>query len=75
MVVRACVAMLQPRANEGSVRIDNRVNGMRVALRGDGRALKQIVLNLLSNAVKFTPMGGVVSLRIEDTDAGDGAWS
>ena len=24
-------------------------------LRGDGRALKQILLNLLSNAVKFTP--------------------
>jgi signal transduction histidine kinase len=47
------------------VRIDNAVNGMRIALRGDGRALKQIVLNLLSNAVKFTPSGGVVSLRIE----------
>ncbi|HEY6438759.1 MAG TPA: ATP-binding protein [Acetobacteraceae bacterium] len=68
MVVRGCVAMLQPRANEGSVRIDNRVHGMRIALRGDGRALKQIVLNLLSNAVKFTPLGGTVSLRIEDTD-------
>jgi signal transduction histidine kinase len=68
MVVRGCVAMLRPRANEGGVRIVNRVNGMRIALRGDGRALKQIVLNLLSNAVKFTPSGGVVSLRIEDTD-------
>ena len=60
--------MLRPRANEGGVQIVNRVNGMRIALRGDGRALKQIVLNLLSNAVKFTPSGGVVSLRIEDTD-------
>jgi signal transduction histidine kinase len=68
MVVRGCVAMLRPRANEGGVHIVNRVNGMRIALRGDGRALKQIVLNLLSNAVKFTPSGGVVSLRIEDTD-------
>src|SRR4029077_8978298 len=59
------IGMVKLRAREGGVRIDNAVNGMRIALRGDGRALKQIVLNLLSNAVKFTPSGGVVSLRIE----------
>jgi PAS domain S-box-containing protein len=65
MLVRHCIGMVKLRAREGGVRIDNAVNGMRIALRGDGRALKQIVLNLLSNAVKFTPSGGVVSLRIE----------
>jgi signal transduction histidine kinase len=65
MVVRTCIGMLKPRATEGGVRIDNKVNGMRVAVHGDARALKQIVLNLLSNAVKFTPNGGVVSLHIE----------
>ncbi len=65
MVVRSCIGMLKLRANDGGVRIDNDAAGMRIALRGDGRALKQIVLNLLSNAVKFTPEGGVVSLRIE----------
>jgi len=70
MVVRCCIGMLKLRANDGGVRIDNAANGMRVALRGDGRALKQIVLNLLSNAVKFTPNGGVVSLRIEHAEAG-----
>jgi signal transduction histidine kinase len=48
------------------VRIDNKVSGIRVAIRGDARALKQIVANLLSNAVKFTPEGGVVSLNIQD---------
>ena len=41
---------------------------MRIAVRGDARALKQIVLNLLSNAVKFTPQGGVASLHIEHSD-------
>jgi signal transduction histidine kinase len=65
-VVRFCISMLRLRANEGGVRIDNKVNGMRVAIRGDARALKQIVANLLSNAVKFTPEGGVVSLNIQD---------
>jgi two-component system cell cycle sensor histidine kinase PleC len=65
MVVRSCIGMLRPRANEGAVRIENRLDGNRIAVRGDARALKQIVLNLLSNAVKFTPRGGVASLHIE----------
>jgi PAS domain S-box-containing protein len=34
-----------------------------MALRGDQRALRQILLNLLSNAVKFTPPGGRVTLQ------------
>ena len=52
-----------------------------LAIRGDKRALKQILLNLLSNAVKFTPEGGHISVRarvnggaaviaIEDTGIG-----
>jgi signal transduction histidine kinase len=65
MVVRSCIGMLKLQAADGHVRIDNAVNRMRIAVRGDGRAVKQIVLNLLSNAVKFTPNGGVVSLRAE----------
>ena len=70
MVVRSCVAMLKPRAADGGVRIDNATAGMRIALRGDARAMKQIVINLLSNAVKFTPNGGVVWLRIDHTKEG-----
>jgi signal transduction histidine kinase len=34
---------------------------------GDELRLKQIVINLLSNAVKFTPAGGTVTLRVEET--------
>ncbi|MEW6258010.1 MAG: ATP-binding protein [Pseudomonadota bacterium] len=37
--------------------------GEGLALRGDRRALKQILLNLLSNAVKFTPDGGLIQVR------------
>ena len=39
-------------------------------LRGDRRALIQVVLNLLSNAVKFTAPGGRVMLRAHVDDAG-----
>ncbi len=37
--------------------------GKDLKLRGDRRALKQIMLNLLSNAVKFTPHGGLIRVR------------
>jgi two-component system cell cycle sensor histidine kinase PleC len=53
-------------------------------LRGDERALKQVLLNLLSNAIKFTPgggnvivfaklaQGGGVILGVSDTGVGIG---
>jgi signal transduction histidine kinase len=71
MVVRSCVAMLKLRAMDGGVRVDNEAVAARVALHGDRRAIKQIVLNLLANAVKFTPRDGVVTVRIEHLANGD----
>ena len=35
-----------------------------IALRGDERRLKQVLVNLLSNAVKFTPEGGLLGLDV-----------
>jgi PAS domain S-box-containing protein len=35
-----------------------------LAVRADGRRLKQILVNLLSNAVKFTPEGGSIGLEV-----------
>lgn len=37
--------------------------GRGLRMRGDRRALTQIMLNLLSNAVKFTPPGGRIRVR------------
>ena len=81
-MVRACVGMLKLRAKEGQVSVscDPRVD--RTIVRGDTRAIKQVIFNVLSNAIKFTPPGGTVSvcaelagggelaLKITDTGAG-----
>lgn len=41
-----------------------------LALRGDRRALRQMLLNLLSNAIKHTPAGGLITVRGYRTSAG-----
>jgi signal transduction histidine kinase len=70
-IVRACVGMLKLRAKEGQVSVscDPRVD--RTIVRGDTRAIKQVILNVLSNAVKFTPPGGTVSVCAELAGDGD----
>lgn len=39
--------------------------------KGDAIRLRQILTNLLSNAIKFTPVGGNVVLRVEETGSTD----
>ena len=54
--------MVRPRAEaSGSFLLTEIERGL-PRLRGDERALKQILLNLLSNAIKFTPRGGRVTV-------------
>lgn len=39
----------------------------------DGDRLDRVLVNILSNAYKFTPEGGQVSLKLQQTDAGETA--
>ena len=70
-MVRACVGMLKLRAKEGQVSVSCDLCVDRTIVRGDARAIKQVVLNVLSNAIKFTPQGGAVSVRAELAGGGD----
>lgn len=64
-IVRACVRLMEGRANEHGVTLETIAPQAVSLVRADKRAVKQILLNLLSNAIKFTPNGGAVRVRAE----------
>jgi len=62
-VVADSVRMLSERARSRDVELATTLLEGDIAVCGDERAIKQIVLNLLSNAVKFSHEGGRVDIR------------
>jgi PAS domain S-box-containing protein len=60
--IERCVGLVRERARQGKVALEAHVPDGLPALRGDERAVRQVLLNFLSNAVKFTPEGGRVSV-------------
>lgn len=59
-VAEACTAIVGQAAQDRGLQIVNRLDSRLPSVRGDVRAVKQVVLNLLSNAVKFSHAGGAV---------------
>jgi PAS domain S-box-containing protein len=70
-VVEGCRTMVAGRAQDGGIALTSMLPQKPIKLRGDQRALKQILLNLLSNAVKFTHPGGNVSVTVGRMPSGD----
>jgi two-component system, cell cycle sensor histidine kinase PleC len=56
--------LMSDRAEESGVTLAASVPSPSPVIRGDERAIKQMLLNLLSNAVKFTPIGGNVHIDV-----------
>lgn len=81
-VLKECVALMQPQANEGRVIIRTSFSDDLPRVVADAKTLRQIALNLLSNSIKFTAEGGqvIVSavmekdgsliIRVRDTGVG-----
>jgi signal transduction histidine kinase len=68
-VVAECIRLLQERASGAELTLGMSLDREIGLIRGDRRALKQVLINLLSNAIKFTEPGGritVASARAAD---------
>ncbi len=61
-LLKSMLVIIQPKAEEKKIRIENRISGKVPSLFVDNLRIKQILINLLSNAIKYTSEGGVVSL-------------
>ena len=53
----------------GKVRLEFKPPGRLPLIDGDRRKLRQVFDNVLGNAIRFTPLGGCVSVTIENDDA------
>ena len=65
-VVNTAVRMIESRAMDGLIEINNHIPNRGPMLKADRRAVMQILLNILSNAVKFTEPGGEITMDIEE---------
>jgi len=67
---RQAIADVHPLAEQRGVRLSltsaNAVNGAPL-LRGDPDAIRTLIRNLVDNAVRYSPAGGTVNIRIEQT--------
>ena len=63
-VVKISLTLMSERAEESGITLEASLPSPSPVIRGDERAIKQVLLNLLSNAVKFTPIGGSVHIDV-----------
>jgi two-component system cell cycle sensor histidine kinase PleC len=61
-LVAETMRVMSVKADEKRLQIEAEI-AAGLAMRGDRRAVKQILLNLLSNAIKFTQEGGRIAVR------------
>jgi PAS domain S-box-containing protein len=66
-VIEAAVDTLRPAANAKEQRLIAVLDPRAGQVAGDAARLQQVATNLLSNAIKFTPRGGRVEVRLEQT--------
>lgn len=68
VLVRQCVAMMEPAAARREIRIALQLHDDALRVLGDETRLKQVLTNLLSNAVKYNHRGGMVIVQTERLD-------
>jgi two-component system cell cycle sensor histidine kinase PleC len=69
-VVEECRHLMQLKARNKGITINEQIERDLPRLWADDRAVRQIALNLLSNAIKFTPTGGEIMVKVGWTAGG-----
>jgi signal transduction histidine kinase len=73
-LIEECCNVVAPRLRANQLRLVQKVAGELPIIRGDDRALKQILLNLLTNAIKFSTADGVIEVFAALTSSGEFAF-
>jgi PAS domain S-box-containing protein len=66
-VLAETIDEVRPVTETKGIDLSLKLNLKHEMIHGDGARLRQVVWNLLSNAIKFTPDGGLVELRAEQS--------
>jgi PAS domain S-box-containing protein len=66
LVQHAC-AMIAPLAEKKSINLQCETPPVPLVVSADGNQINRVFSNLIGNAVKFTPAGGAITVRVEET--------
>jgi signal transduction histidine kinase/DNA-binding response OmpR family regulator len=66
-LIEAQIHALRPTAQAAGVELEIDMADVSARVLGDGGRLQQVLGNVLTNAVKFTPQGGMIRVRLEQT--------
>ncbi|HYU35887.1 MAG TPA: response regulator [Thermoanaerobaculia bacterium] len=66
-IIEATLDSARPGADAKGIRLDVSLDRLTSPVLGDADRLQQVIWNLLSNAIKFTPPGGIVMVRLQES--------